>query len=1430
MANLTRTDWPLGWVPSSDAVNGDPAGLLRMDNLQRDEFGALTLVRGIQRLSQNGSFNNYVDQLYSKLIGNQEIIWASLGPSGQSIIRSGSGSFGGDSSTVNGNDRTSFGDALGSVLILSGTSRIKDSGSAQQNLGLATPGAPTVNITNDVGGVLNGSYNYVQVNINNNGFYVATSPVSNPAGPVAFINGTAAITAAPGDSQTTACRIYRRSFFIQGETPTLSQYYLVGEVAPGGTLNDNFPDVYLLQVDQTVNPFLKTLLAGDPNGIPEPIYGVEGLFYGRMLYMTLSYIYISDFLNPDAVDSRWTLKAFGDPTEKNLWIKKLTNNVIILGTSKNLYEITGTLALLPDGTIDIQLNPIGEAHPPLTLDCCATSGKIFYMGADGVRVTAGSNSELISPQLRSLFQGQNCHGIAPVVISQYARYAMAIGKTRLYITLPLTDGTRWLLIFDLISKTWRIQYTDPVSLNVTQSDRVLVGYNTPGSNFSMGQLFEIDEGAGFNTSDGTLLDGQKMYFLTVYDHNGQPRNRKDTFTLKIVANTGGGDVDVYVGIDGGDLAFLKTINSGGQQTHFISMKEKSLGFRYAVKLVDKGTLSFFKLFELTLEYDARPEQLNYLRIPNNNLGSISRKRVVDYAFIIDTLGEDVTFTPFIDNSNDDISPASGVVNHDAKQTFIHYFEQEQIGTDFGGTLESVDPLNPFEFYGLNTEEIVSEKMPVPAKFLVIPANNYGTPNRKRHSSYKFQINTNGHPVTFTPILDGIEYAPVTFNTPRKQTVEYFFPLADGDVIGIDIGGTLSGNDPFEFYNVEVPQDVEALPPRLKYFKIPFTNLGTYSRKRITAYAFIIDTGGEDVTFTPLLEGSNSGVLPASSVVNTQGRTTFIHYFTQEEIATDIGGYLEGNSPFEFYGVDLQETVSEKCPTPCKFLVIPQNNYGTPNRKRHSSYKFIINTRGHDVLFTPRLDGVNHPAQTYNTTEKVVVEYFFTSDTISIDIGGTLRSDGPFEFYGPIIPQEVEQLPARLEFYKIPNNNLGSISRKRFVNYAFVIDTYGHDVVFTPLIDNSNNNIVPSNSVVNYSGKQTFIHYFTQEQLGTDIGGTLSGSYPFECYGIDPSKIVSEDLPTPVKYLVIPNNDYGTPNRKRHTSYKFQIDTRGRNVKFTPHLDNVAYDTLIFSTNTKTTVDYFFDTQKGDIIGIDIGGILESIEDTPFEFYHVIVPQEVEPLPARLEFFRIPNNNLGIAAKKRVRTIPLVIDTRGRTVVFTPIVDGQVIGPSSNHVTNGKITSYHYFQYDSFGTDYGGQLVCNEGNFEFYGLGTNEKVETLPVPKEYDQIGPIRLDKIGKLFNFRIRLIATNGLASIPFSILGAGDGVHPQYSSSLYDGAISVVSGTDEIYQVDLPKSVNSSMFRLVLGPTAQPFHRFELLLRVSTSGMETDAKWIPMR
>ena len=1403
---LTKTSWPSGWTPDADQVNGDPSGLLRMDNLQLEETGALSLVRGIQEL--NGNLPDWVDRFYSRLINNTEYIWAALNVTSSSIVRT-SNNFGSITTVLTGGGaRACFGEAFGNVLISAGTQRVKDNGTTTPvQLGIQTPlgipGTPVITAINQqqsnivgtfapilgtgfiseppasavifvdpvtligsfqctltpntntvnfgipglnpnqpnpgndifsmlwqpgnpnnfttltvsfwldstgtnaysytwnaatdvlqgidvqtivtilrsqftrtgtdgtldwttvqsivftaqaitvdkflageatfVGGQqgsLNSDYTYICYMVANNslnGPYVAMSGPSPVSAVASIYNGYASVQLpTSSDPQVNQCWLYRISVTDQRTSstpggiqtgtqvaPALPQYLLVAMSTPGAVVQDTVTDDQALQQNIPANLNLISL-----QSIADTIISMDGLFNTRMLYVSPTYVFLSDSLDPDAIDGRFTLKVSGDAAEQNLFIKTLTNNTMILATTKDLYYISGTLTALPDGTLDITVQSIGEAYPPLSSDFCFNEGCIYYVAADGLRYTTGSNSIRIGG-LDLLWQGMTRYGIAGVAIyaGNQAGYSLTYGRGgKLYASLPLLDGTRVLCILALAEQTaasavynpaqgkWRLQYTDPVTVFATQTGLVLLGYNLSSNMNLAGGVFLLDSGYGITNSSGGLIEGVPITFQTVCDANGEPRSRKDTFTLKIICDTGNSPVSVYVSIDNGSFLFVGNITHNGIATAYFNMDPFTLGFRYAFKLVDVNLLTYFKLYELTLEYDARPPQLDFMRIQNDNLGSISRKRIINYAFVIDTLGNNVIFTPLVDNTG--TVPSTTTVNNPVKDTFIHYFTQETIGTDVGGTLVG----GPFEFYGLNTQEIISEKCPVPCKFLVIPANNYGTPSRKRHTSYKFQINTRGTNVTFTPILDGTAYPTAVYNTSIKQTVEYYFPTTT-DVIGIDIGGTLSGTSPFEFYGDVKPQQVEELPALLQSYYLPVSNLGT------------------------------------------------------------------------------------------------------PARKRLKTIPIVINTMGNTVNFIITIDGSQKAPLAINTTYKATVFYYFTYDNVGVDFEATLQS----------------------------------------------------------------------------------------------LGG------PFECYGLSLQDCIAQTLPAPTEYLLIPPNNYGTPSRKRFTSYKFQIDTRETSVTFTPIVDGISYAPLIFTTNGEETIEYFF-TQTLDVKGIDIGGILTG---GPFEFYGPVVPEKIETLPPRLESLYPPHDNFGTPARKRIRTIPLTIYTYGQNVVYTPNIDG-VNYPSAIFNTTYKQTVYYYFISDMFGIDVGGNFQGNYP-FEFYGFLTPETVEVLPVPKRYDQFQPMRFDRIGKIFLLRIRLISTAD-TSIPFSIYGDGSPTLPGNTTPLYSSQFSVVPNTDTTVEIDLPKNVNGNILRLTLGPTTSPFHRYDVQVKVSTSGMESDSEWRQLR
>lgn len=128
---ITYNDFSAGWCPSDNDFHGRKNALLAMDNVELDQNGALTQIRG-EQLVRSGLPGN-AHTLYSRIMGGARHDYAALG-GGQVYRDSTSIVTGGDTS------RAAFGTAFNFTLIASGTQRKKDTGAGVPvNLGLITP-------------------------------------------------------------------------------------------------------------------------------------------------------------------------------------------------------------------------------------------------------------------------------------------------------------------------------------------------------------------------------------------------------------------------------------------------------------------------------------------------------------------------------------------------------------------------------------------------------------------------------------------------------------------------------------------------------------------------------------------------------------------------------------------------------------------------------------------------------------------------------------------------------------------------------------------------------------------------------------------------------------------------------------------------------------------------------------------------------------------------------------------------------------------------------------------------------------------------------------------------------------------------------------------------------------------------------------------
>ena len=730
--------------------------------------------------------------------------------------------------------------------------------------------------------------------------YIAQSPASEPTEVILPWNQTVNVYPPTEPAENYFMDewwVYRRSaepsYDINPllENRRLDQWYRVAVIPFGeGEVEDYKEDAEVIKDGVILDETIASIV-----DLTEEIAGMTGLVSGRNWYLTNSLVIPSLVDCPDAYRPQQAIKLSGSNSEKNLWIQKGDDGAIYVGTTEDVYRISGDFFTLNDGTISATVRGLGlgNGFQPISRSVTYARSTIFYLSSNGWISLNGTTPELIVGDLDFLFRKTQRHGFPYVNIipNGLALYAVCVRKNQLWCSNNMSDGTRRLFIYDFERKYWHVRNLDPVSLFVEKDGTILGGFGGGSGNY----LNELDFG-----SDLAGINGQNIHLLTVFDDVDKPNQRKDWFTLRIWAKSSG-NVSFEIAQEGESFISVGTKNfSNAGSEFFVDIPTYFADPGKSIALQIKGSdLSFFQLLGYQFEFDERPVQQNYLRVQPTNLGTISRKRFTAYALVIDTLGGTVSVTPLLDN----VAADAVEFQTEEKLTIIYYFLNDSVATDISSIIRSTNSQVPFEYYGINLEETVSEKLPTPTKFLLIPANDYGNPNRKRHSSYKFQINTRGGLVRFTPKIDGTTKTPLTFSTSEKRTQDFFFTE---DNIGVDIGGTLESleNIPFEFYGVLTPQNLEVFPPRLKEYRAPETNYGIPARKRVRTMPMRINTNGTNVEFTPVVDN----VVIGSSTFNTTVPTTVFHYFTTDVFGIDFSGEFIGTEWFEFYGFEKPEEV------------------------------------------------------------------------------------------------------------------------------------------------------------------------------------------------------------------------------------------------------------------------------------------------------------------------------------------------------------------------------------------------------------------------------------------------------------------------------------------------------------------------------------------
>lgn len=1328
MPNLYRENWPLGWTPNADNINGSPNGLLRADNLTLDETGSLSLIRGTKKISTS-AFTNLVTQIYGKLINlevqdpayphNARLRYIvestnvvrnySTATKDENIYDAGIISGGGDQGAA-------FGSGFGHTFITYGTQKIKDAGVTQTPIGMIANGPPAIAINNPPskdmsGGLIGPSFSLWEL-------------VENES---VFVN-------AGGYVEIDTNNVTNRAVAIRGLFNVINVDSMeLGGIPGTGTSEDIFSMAVRVADTSTLVKIQVTFLLNSP---AVPSYSSDATdYYEFSWYANQPSIIYTDPVPPDELnwedrqtfidnarmefvkanpDQILTTFNLGINTWSNLQAKRGDFNRVGTDSSLNWTTISGIKVTFtttaPQTNAFNNMSFIGGTNGPL-------SGEYAYIQVDVQDNSYYSEKSLPSAYAETGPITRTSVEVTPNTVNNFAN------ECWIFRSSNKTGG------FYRVKRITGAYGFTPGAFDDTYSDTDALRDN-----------IKLDDYQA-NLPDGVIgivcNFKERNWYITYEAIYPSYRGNVSSYDTRYILETSGNtEYNLFITKLNDDTMLLATnidfytiTGSAGvvinNETEFFDLQIRPLGI---------------KTPSISKEFAVREGNLYY--------------RAADGIRVL--AGSSCT-----------------LLTNDIDLLF-------RKSTRHGIAPSKNEPLGLY-YIGISKNHLY-----------------YSTPqtdNKRALYIYSFakqqwRYEEHGDDDSITALF-----------VEEDDTVIYSTELfGDGFIRQLDVGTLFDETDNINFKFLTV-YDHNQQPRHRK---------DTYTLK-ITA-----DTGNEEINV--ILRGykDDKTVVTYTTTATFDGRSE--KYFTVNGNVDLVKYYqleLNGEVPVcKIYNFSVDY---DPRPEQLTYLRLPPSNFGVAGRKRIPEIPMVIDTLGEDVVFTPIIDGVVQPTSTINKTDKAVYHHWFVDDKVGFDIGGTL-SGNLFEFYELISPKEVEIVPDPLLWKFVPYTNLGSGSRKRFIQYAIVIDTRETNVTLTPYIDG----VAFATQIINTIRKQTVIYTFETLAVGVDIACTLdssSSTVGFEFYEVNLSECISEKLPPLANKLHIPYTNFGTSSRKRISQFAFTIDTRWSTVTFVPSIDGVAFPSQTFLTGRKETVIYTF---AAPAIGVDLSGEILGTANADFEYYGPNLEESVyEKLPPKTQALTISSSNYGIAAKKRIRTIPMVLDTFGQNVIYTPIVDG-VTFPTSTFTTNGKTTVLHYFTDTGegipFGIDYGGTLI-GTSDFEFYGLLTPENVETLPVGKKFDQIGPVQFDKVGKVREIRLRMVATG--SSLLYRI----------YSSDtlIFSSTLSTTPNVDKTYSISCPKGINPNIFRMEFD-SSSVFHRFDCEIRVNIGGSETANKRIKVK
>jgi len=182
---------------------------------------------------------------------------------------------------------------------------------------------------------LTGTYTWIQLNVLKSGSYEAKSlqgPVSD-----SLTLSSASVLVTP--QVTTVVEPEANEIWIYRKGGNLPFYYRVKRmlVSAYAAFTDNLSDDDALALGFILNEDLLQITSAN---LTDDIVEIVGPIDGRMLYFTTSDLLLTPPNQPDSFDPALTVKICGTAGEIFYWARKVAENVVLIGTSHDVYSFS----------------------------------------------------------------------------------------------------------------------------------------------------------------------------------------------------------------------------------------------------------------------------------------------------------------------------------------------------------------------------------------------------------------------------------------------------------------------------------------------------------------------------------------------------------------------------------------------------------------------------------------------------------------------------------------------------------------------------------------------------------------------------------------------------------------------------------------------------------------------------------------------------------------------------------------------------------------------------------------------------------------------------------------------------------------------------------------------------------------------------------